>query len=167
MNCPTFLKLMDARGFRRFLNVFTLLYGHVAFFSMLLCEWGNLIQEDILLCDFLQGLNFWHFWTRLATDFSLVSDRLYIFVVIQHFHHVVTCMRIPHWRGWDLARKHARSCLTELILMLKSQEFLKSRSDITLRQGDARSTSYWLWFANGIELKLITCSLLGTWAMLR
>ncbi|KAM0883840.1 hypothetical protein ACQ4PT_031369 [Festuca glaucescens] len=59
----------------------------------------------------------------------------------KHFHHIVTCMRRPHGRGLDLARKHITSCLTELSLMLKSQEFLKSRSDITLQQGDARCTT--------------------------
>jgi len=59
----------------------------------------------------------------------------------KHFHHVVTCMRRPHGRGLDLARKHITSCLTELSLMLKSQEFLKSQSDIILQQGDASCTT--------------------------
>ncbi|TVU27867.1 hypothetical protein EJB05_19368, partial [Eragrostis curvula] len=58
----------------------------------------------------------------------------------KHFHHVVTCMRKPHGRGLELARKHIASCLTELSLMLKSQAFLKSQSNITL-QGDENCTT--------------------------
>jgi hypothetical protein len=50
-------------------------------------------------------------------------------------------MRRPHGRGLDLARKHVASCLTELNLMLKSQEFLKSHSDITLQQGGESCTT--------------------------
>ncbi|KQK01141.2 hypothetical protein BRADI_3g54430v3 [Brachypodium distachyon] len=59
----------------------------------------------------------------------------------KHFHHVVTCLRRPHGRGLDLARKHVASCLSELSLMLKSQEFLKSQSNITLQQGDESCTT--------------------------
>jgi hypothetical protein len=50
-------------------------------------------------------------------------------------------MRRPHGRGSDLARKHVTSCFTELILMLKYQEFLKSQTDITLQQGDVSFAS--------------------------
>ncbi|EMS49179.1 hypothetical protein TRIUR3_19871 [Triticum urartu] len=59
----------------------------------------------------------------------------------KHFHHVVMCMRKPQGRGLDLARKHVTSCLAELSLMLKSQEFLKSRSDITSQKGDESCTT--------------------------
>ncbi|KAF7086636.1 hypothetical protein CFC21_089920 [Triticum aestivum] len=59
----------------------------------------------------------------------------------KHFHHAVTCMRKPQGRGLDLARKHVTSCLAELSLMLKSQEFLKSRSDIASQKGDESCTT--------------------------
>uniref|UniRef100_M8CV69 N-alpha-acetyltransferase 35, NatC auxiliary subunit n=1 Tax=Aegilops tauschii TaxID=37682 RepID=M8CV69_AEGTA len=59
----------------------------------------------------------------------------------KHFHHVVTCMRKPQGRGLDLARKHVTSCLAELSSMLKSQEFLKSQSDITSQKGDESCTT--------------------------
>lgn len=51
------------------------------------------------------------------------------------------CMRKPHGRGLELARKHVASCLTELNLMLKSREFLKSQSSTTLQQGDGNCTT--------------------------
>ncbi|XP_062221658.1 uncharacterized protein LOC133920994 isoform X2 [Phragmites australis] len=59
----------------------------------------------------------------------------------KHFFHVVMCMRKPHGRGLELARKHVASCLTELSLMLKSREFLKSQSNVTLQQGDENCTT--------------------------
>ncbi|XP_066332752.1 uncharacterized protein [Miscanthus floridulus] len=59
----------------------------------------------------------------------------------KHFYHVVMCMRKPHGRGLELARKHVASCLTELNLMLKSREFLKSQSSTTLQQGDGNCTT--------------------------
>ncbi|KAL6635301.1 hypothetical protein ACP70R_027972 [Stipagrostis hirtigluma subsp. patula] len=58
-----------------------------------------------------------------------------------HFYHVVTCMKKPYGRGLELARKHVASCLTELNLMLKSREFLKSQSNVTLQQSDENSTT--------------------------
>ncbi|KAG8060622.1 hypothetical protein GUJ93_ZPchr0002g24536 [Zizania palustris] len=52
---------------------------------------------------------------------------------------------IPNWkpqgRGLELARKHVASCLTELRLMLKSQDFLKSQSNNALQQGDEIGTT--------------------------
>ena len=89
---------------------------------------GNVIQEIVIS-------------EHDSQEVSLVSYCLHIFVVMQHFHHVVTCMRRPHGRGLDLARKHVASCLNELSLMLKSQEFLKSRSDITMQQCDESCTT--------------------------
>ncbi|KAL5211511.1 hypothetical protein ABZP36_022358 [Zizania latifolia] len=59
----------------------------------------------------------------------------------KHFYHVVTCLRKPHGRGLELARKHVASCLTYLNLMLKSRDFLKSQSNNTLQQGDEISTT--------------------------
>ncbi|KAL6591444.1 hypothetical protein ACP70R_049947 [Stipagrostis hirtigluma subsp. patula] len=59
----------------------------------------------------------------------------------KHFYHVVTCMKKPYGRGLELARKHVASCLTELNLMLKSREFLKSQSNVTLQQSDENSTT--------------------------
>ncbi|KAJ1281484.1 hypothetical protein BS78_04G309500 [Paspalum vaginatum] len=59
----------------------------------------------------------------------------------KHFYHVVTCMRKPQGRGLELAKKHVASCLTELRLMLKSQEFLKCQSNIMLQQGDENCTT--------------------------
>ncbi|XP_066322835.1 uncharacterized protein [Miscanthus floridulus] len=59
----------------------------------------------------------------------------------KHFYHVVMCMRKPHGRGLELARKHVASCLTELNLMLKSREFLKSQSSTRLQQGDGNCTT--------------------------
>ena len=50
------------------------------------------------------------------------------------------CMRKPHGRGLELARKHVASCLNELSLTLKSQEFLKSQSNIML-QADENCTT--------------------------
>ncbi|KAL6911654.1 hypothetical protein ACP4OV_000459 [Aristida adscensionis] len=59
----------------------------------------------------------------------------------KHFYHVVMSMRKPHGRGLELARKHVASCLTELSLMLKSREFLRSQSNITVHQGDENCTT--------------------------
>jgi N-alpha-acetyltransferase 35, NatC auxiliary subunit len=50
-------------------------------------------------------------------------------------------MRKPHGRGLELARKHVASCLTELSLMLKSQAFLKSQSNVMLQQRDENCTT--------------------------
>ena len=50
------------------------------------------------------------------------------------------CMRKPHGRGLELARKHVASCLNELSLTLQSQEFLKSQSNIML-QADENCTT--------------------------
>ncbi|KAF8689938.1 hypothetical protein HU200_041573 [Digitaria exilis] len=59
----------------------------------------------------------------------------------KHFYHVVMSMRKPHGRGLELARKHVASCLTELSLMLKSREFLKSQSNITLQDDENCTTA--------------------------
>uniref|UniRef100_A0A0D9VMA0 N-alpha-acetyltransferase 35, NatC auxiliary subunit n=1 Tax=Leersia perrieri TaxID=77586 RepID=A0A0D9VMA0_9ORYZ len=58
-----------------------------------------------------------------------------------HFYHVVTCLRKPHGRGLELARKHVASCLAELSLMLKSRDFLRSQSNNTSQQGDEATTA--------------------------
>jgi hypothetical protein len=50
-------------------------------------------------------------------------------------------MRKPHGRGLELARKHVASCLNELSLMLKSREFLKSQSNITLQDDENCTTA--------------------------
>ncbi|KAK9141756.1 hypothetical protein Syun_011156 [Stephania yunnanensis] len=44
----------------------------------------------------------------------------------KHFYHVLMCMRKPHGRGLELARKHIASCQSELACILKSSEFLAS-----------------------------------------
>ncbi|KAG8072796.1 hypothetical protein GUJ93_ZPchr0006g46170 [Zizania palustris] len=59
----------------------------------------------------------------------------------KHFYHVVTCLRKPHGKGLELARKHVASCLTYLNSMLKSRDFLKSQSNNTLQQGDEIGTT--------------------------
>lgn len=45
---------------------------------------------------------------------------------IQHFHHVITCMRRPQGRGFELARKHIASCVSELECILKLAVFIRS-----------------------------------------
>ncbi|KAL6519128.1 hypothetical protein OROGR_018448 [Orobanche gracilis] len=42
-----------------------------------------------------------------------------------HFYHVLTCMRRPQGKGLELAKRHIRSCLSELDSILKSEEFLR------------------------------------------
>ncbi|KAK9102058.1 hypothetical protein Sjap_019312 [Stephania japonica] len=44
----------------------------------------------------------------------------------KHFYHVLMCMRKPHGRGLELARKHIASCQSELACIRKSSEFLAS-----------------------------------------
>ncbi|KAK9697967.1 hypothetical protein RND81_08G073700 [Saponaria officinalis] len=44
----------------------------------------------------------------------------------KHFYHLLTCMRRPQGRGFELARKHISSCLLELENVQKSSHFLKS-----------------------------------------
>ncbi|XP_042498881.1 N-alpha-acetyltransferase 35, NatC auxiliary subunit isoform X1 [Macadamia integrifolia] len=46
----------------------------------------------------------------------------------KHFYHVLTCMRKPQGRGLELARKHIASCLSELVNIQKSMQFLRSNS---------------------------------------
>ncbi|KAG9138107.1 hypothetical protein Leryth_001353 [Lithospermum erythrorhizon] len=43
----------------------------------------------------------------------------------KHFYHVLTCMRRPQGKGLESAGKHIVTCLSELDLMLKWEEFLK------------------------------------------
>lgn len=47
---------------------------------------------------------------------------------VQHFYHVLVCLRRAQGRGLDTARKHIASCLTELHSILKTEEFLRSNS---------------------------------------
>lgn len=47
---------------------------------------------------------------------------------IQHFYHVLMCMRRPQGKGFELARKHINSCVSELDSMLKLEEFLRSNN---------------------------------------
>lgn len=42
----------------------------------------------------------------------------------KHFYHVLMCMKKPHGKGLDLARKHVASCLSEVSSMRKSMGFL-------------------------------------------
>jgi N-alpha-acetyltransferase 35, NatC auxiliary subunit len=51
------------------------------------------------------------------------------------------CMRKPHGRGLELARKHVASCLTELNLTHKSRKFLKSQSSTMVQQSDGNCTT--------------------------
>lgn len=44
----------------------------------------------------------------------------------KHFYHVVTCMKRPQGKGFELARKHISSCFLELEQIHKSAEFLQS-----------------------------------------
>nr|XP_009413514.1 PREDICTED: N-alpha-acetyltransferase 35, NatC auxiliary subunit [Musa acuminata subsp. malaccensis] len=44
----------------------------------------------------------------------------------KHYFHVFMCMRKPHGKGLELARKHVALCLSELSYMSKSLEFLRS-----------------------------------------
>lgn len=46
----------------------------------------------------------------------------------KHFHHVIMCMRRPQGRGFELARKHIASCLSELDCILKSAVFIRSNN---------------------------------------
>ncbi|GMH04559.1 hypothetical protein Nepgr_006399 [Nepenthes gracilis] len=43
----------------------------------------------------------------------------------KHFYHLLMCMRRPQGRGFDLARKHISSCLSELERIRISSEFLR------------------------------------------
>jgi hypothetical protein len=70
-----------------------------------------------------------------------MSSLYHVFVFVQHFYHVVTCLRKPHGRGLELAQKHVASCLTELSLMLNSRDFLRSQSNNTQQQGDEICTT--------------------------
>ncbi|XP_024016459.1 N-alpha-acetyltransferase 35, NatC auxiliary subunit isoform X3 [Eutrema salsugineum] len=43
----------------------------------------------------------------------------------KHFLHTLNCMRRPQGRGFELARKHIASCISELDYVLESAEFLR------------------------------------------
>ncbi|CAH2052191.1 unnamed protein product [Thlaspi arvense] len=43
----------------------------------------------------------------------------------KHFLHTLNCMRRPQGRGFELARKHIASCISELDSVLESAEFLR------------------------------------------
>ena len=49
-------------------------------------------------------------------------------------------MRRPQGRGLELARKHIASCISELQIMLKSTEFLRSRS-LGTQEGSIEDTT--------------------------
>ncbi|GAB4828240.1 hypothetical protein Ancab_035152 [Ancistrocladus abbreviatus] len=44
----------------------------------------------------------------------------------KHFYHLLMCMKRPQGRGFELARKHIASCLSELERMRRSSEFIRS-----------------------------------------
>lgn len=60
-------------------------------------------------------------------DMSFFTSNIW-HLYIQHFYHVLTCMRRPQGKGLELAKKHIVSCLSELDSMLKSGEFLRSNN---------------------------------------
>lgn len=68
-----------------------------------------------------------HYFESL-TNILLHSSLYYLLLFVQHFYHVLMCMRRPQGRGLELARKHIASCLSELKCILKSAEFLRSRA---------------------------------------
>ncbi|XP_068647508.1 uncharacterized protein [Aristolochia californica] len=53
----------------------------------------------------------------------------------KHFYHTLICMRKPQGRGFELAKRHIDSCLSELAEMVNSSEFLASNASGT-RQTD-------------------------------
>lgn len=59
---------------------------------------------------------------------SFSSNNIYVFFCVQHFYHVLMCLRKPQGKGLELAKKHIMSCLSELDSMLKTEEFLRHNS---------------------------------------
>lgn len=59
---------------------------------------------------------------------SFSSNNIYVFFYVQHFYHVLTCLRKSQGKGLELAKKHIISCLSELDSMLKTEEFLRHNS---------------------------------------
>ncbi|KAL3532292.1 hypothetical protein ACH5RR_005813 [Cinchona calisaya] len=60
----------------------------------------------------------------------------------KHFYHVLMCMRRPQGKGFELARKHITSCLSELDSMLKLEEFLRSNNTCgTVRDATEEATT--------------------------
>lgn len=65
-----------------------------------------------------------------------------ILLFVQHFYHVLTCLRKPQGRGLELAKKHIISCLSELDSMLKTEEFLRHNSACgTVGNEDEKTTA--------------------------
>ncbi|VFQ83410.1 unnamed protein product [Cuscuta campestris] len=50
----------------------------------------------------------------------------------KHFYHVLTNMKRPQGRGFDLAKKHIASCLQEIDSMLKTEKFLSQNNACAL-----------------------------------
>ncbi|PSS20944.1 N-alpha-acetyltransferase 35, NatC auxiliary subunit like [Actinidia chinensis var. chinensis] len=59
----------------------------------------------------------------------------------KHFYHVLASMRRSQGRGFELARKHIASCLSELDSILKSSEFLRSNARGPCKDGVEHSTT--------------------------
>ncbi|KAJ4709062.1 N-alpha-acetyltransferase 35 NatC auxiliary subunit [Melia azedarach] len=59
----------------------------------------------------------------------------------KHFFQALSCMRRPQGRGFELARKHIASCVSELGFILKSAEFLRSGACGTCEDGIEDSTT--------------------------
>ncbi|GFS30812.1 MAK10 homologue [Actinidia rufa] len=59
----------------------------------------------------------------------------------KHFYHVLASMRRPQGRGFELARKHIASCLSELDSILNSSEFLRSNACGPCKDGVEHSTT--------------------------
>lgn len=58
---------------------------------------------------------------------------LIFFNCLQHFYHILMCMRKPQGKGLELARKHVAACLSELTCMYNSLGFLRSNACETLQ----------------------------------
>ncbi|XP_047942690.1 N-alpha-acetyltransferase 35, NatC auxiliary subunit-like [Salvia hispanica] len=66
----------------------------------------------------------------------------WILLCVQHFYHVLTCLRKPQGRGLELAKKHIISCLSELDSMLNTEEFLRHNSACgTVENEDEKTTA--------------------------
>ncbi|XP_030548759.1 N-alpha-acetyltransferase 35, NatC auxiliary subunit isoform X1 [Rhodamnia argentea] len=59
----------------------------------------------------------------------------------KHFYHVLMCLKRPQGRGLQLARKHISSCLSELEIIRKSTEVLRSNDYGTHNCGEDKTTA--------------------------
>ncbi|KAL3745262.1 hypothetical protein ACJRO7_014383 [Eucalyptus globulus] len=59
----------------------------------------------------------------------------------KHFYHVLMCLKRPQGRGLQLARKHISSCLSELEIIRKSTEVLRSNDYGTHNSGEDKTTA--------------------------